>query len=334
MSSPWGSGVTVHYARAIIQAAADDDIALPPTLTRDAADGGRIQLAQQDALWEAWCSQTGDPLAALRLGSRIHVGHLDSAGVLLMTCETLGEALQELQAYAPVIGEGVSFTLQRARQDVRVELEHRFTVRARERVESAVAALVHLARWATDDTFRASGVWFTHGAPAPVTDYEQVLGTRVRFDAPVTALCFGADQLRLSMAQADPSLRDHVRHHADRILDGLDEHDVTRQVQRVIRRHPEWGRDQVAEHLGFSGRHLGRLLLADGLTFRVAREHTLEDLALARLRDGRSVSHVAASLGYADETSFTRAFRRWQGTTPGRYRTPRVRAGRVDPTQP
>jgi AraC-like DNA-binding protein len=36
---------------------------------------------------------------------------------------------------------------------------------------------------------------------------------------------------------------------------------------------------------------------------------------------GMEVTQVAAALDYADTSAFTRAFRRWSGTTPGRWRT-------------
>jgi AraC-like DNA-binding protein len=33
-----------------------------------------------------------------------------------------------------------------------------------------------------------------------------------------------------------------------------------------------------------------------------------------------TITEVAAKLGYADSSSFTRAFRRWSGTSPGLWR--------------
>jgi len=45
----------------------------------------------------------------------------------------------------------------------------------------------------------------------------------------------------------------------------------------------------------------------------------LEDSAM-------QVSEIAASLDYADASAFTRAFRRWSGTTPALWRAKRDRA--------
>jgi len=45
--------------------------------------------------------------------------------------------------------------------------------------------------------------------------------------------------------------------------------------------------------------------------FHVARELLVSDIAL---------DDIAATLGYAAVNEFTRTFRRWSGTTPGRWR--------------
>ena len=44
------------------------------------------------------------------------------------------------------------------------------------------------------------------------------------------------------------------------------------------------------------------------------------DRALTLLRSSLSLGTVASRLGYSDLANFTRAFRRWTGTTPGAYR--------------
>lgn len=317
-----GHGVTTHYARALLQAAEQDGVHLPGDLLTRVRGADRVPMAWQDELWEAYCAASGDPLAGLRLGRRIEVGHLDSPGLLLATCETLGEALEELAAYVPVIGEG-SFALHRDGDVVRAEYTHPRTTRHRERTEAVLATLLHLARWATGGRFRAEGLWFTHAPLGSPEDYAAELGVSVGFEAAYDALACTADQLDLGLVQANPALHDHLRELVDRTLAGLADHGPTRRVQAVLREHPDWGRDRVAAELAVSSRHLNRLLGEEGLTFKAVRERTLAELAARWLDRGDRVIDVAARLGYSDETAFTRAFRRWRGTTPGQRRLQR-----------
>ena len=77
----------------------------------------------------------------------------------------------------------------------------------------------------------------------------------------------------------------------------------------------------VAGALRVSPRTLQRRLAEQGFSFRSlvneARFRTARRLISERYR----LSEVACRLGYADAGSFTRAFERWTGITPQRYRS-------------
>jgi AraC-like DNA-binding protein len=70
-----------------------------------------------------------------------------------------------------------------------------------------------------------------------------------------------------------------------------------------------------------SVRTLQRRLVDSGTTF-----HKVSDAVLARLAAGYltdpsvSVSEVAFLLGFSEQSAFNRAFRRWTGDSPGRWR--------------
>ena len=77
----------------------------------------------------------------------------------------------------------------------------------------------------------------------------------------------------------------------------------------------------VARALGLSARTLQRRLADEGTSFEAVLDRVRSGEAPRLLRArGAPVSEVAALLGYAEAASFTRAFRRWYGTTPSRWR--------------
>ncbi|MDX1431010.1 MAG: helix-turn-helix transcriptional regulator [Gammaproteobacteria bacterium] len=77
----------------------------------------------------------------------------------------------------------------------------------------------------------------------------------------------------------------------------------------------------VAARLGTSPRTIQRRLGELELKYSSLREDVRREQAVLLVSHGRiSMGEVAATLGYRDAGSFTRAFRRWTGESPYRYR--------------
>lgn len=90
--------------------------------------------------------------------------------------------------------------------------------------------------------------------------------------------------------------------------------------------------DEAAALFGIHRRTLHRRLKREGVTFDALVEDVRADLAqeLLAARNTR-LSEIAGTLGYADVSAFSRAFRRWFGTTPARWRS-EGGSRRSDPT--
>ncbi len=79
--------------------------------------------------------------------------------------------------------------------------------------------------------------------------------------------------------------------------------------------------DWVASKLQMSRRSLQRSLDAEGCSFSVVLEGLLKDRATILIGStDRSLTDIALQLGYSDVAHFSRAFRRWTGMSPTRYR--------------
>jgi len=75
--------------------------------------------------------------------------------------------------------------------------------------------------------------------------------------------------------------------------------------------------EEVARALGYSRQTLYRRLKAEGATFEEVLDGLRHRLALRLIRDeGLPVKEVAWRLGYSDPAAFSRAFKRWTGSSP------------------
>ncbi|RQR32981.1 AraC family transcriptional regulator [Burkholderia sp. Bp9142] len=78
---------------------------------------------------------------------------------------------------------------------------------------------------------------------------------------------------------------------------------------------------EVATWLGVSEATLRRRLTAEGSGYHVLRERCLADVARRCLRESDwPVARIAAHLGFGGEEAFRRAFVRWTGIAPSRFR--------------
>jgi AraC-like DNA-binding protein len=317
MSNP--PSVTVHYTQAILQAA--ERLALPlPAELRQLGQEARIPLARQDALWEAFCAAAQDPLIGLRLGNALQVGHLDMVGALLMSCETLGEALEALLEYYPIVGEGGEFALREEGGQLCLAYQPHYQTRRQERVEAVLGSLVHMSRWITGERIQALQLRFEHAPQAAEARYAELLGCPLQFAAGENSLLFGRADLAMPLIQANAPMREHLRGLADSLLERLGQALLAVRVQQQLRMQPRWGKERIAEQLELSGRHLNRKLADEGTSFKLLRDQVLYQMAEQLLRESPRLVEVAERLGFSDESAFAKAFRRWSGTTPGQFR--------------
>jgi AraC-like DNA-binding protein len=258
-------------------------------------------------------------LAALALGADLQAGHLDIVGMLLLSCDTLGEALEVLTEYAPIIGDNARFEVDTGPDTVLLRYLPDYTVCREQRVEAALGCVVCLARWMTQGRFQAQSVCFAHAARAEEAAYAKWLGCPVRFNQGVNGVAFAPGERGLGLVQVGRELHAHLRQLAKDMLASLAQDSVSARVQQLIRQHPRWGKERIGDELGMSGRHLNRKLAAEAVSFKGLREALLYEMAQAQLRRGRPGAEVALALGFSDENAFARAFRRWSGQTPAQF---------------
>lgn len=80
--------------------------------------------------------------------------------------------------------------------------------------------------------------------------------------------------------------------------------------------------DRVARQLGMSRQTLYRRLKAEDVTFEEVLDAKRRRLAIRYIgMDRISVKGAAYKLGFSDPAAFSRAFKRWTGISPSRFRT-------------
>ena len=94
-----------------------------------------------------------------------------------------------------------------------------------------------------------------------------------------------------------------------------------RAIVRDQLRNATFSQREAARALGISARTLERRLNKEGNSFGQLVEEVRRQEALRMLNEtDAAVYEIAFCLGYRDVSSFSRAFKRWLGTSPRAYR--------------
>jgi AraC-like DNA-binding protein len=184
-----------------------------------------------------------------------------------------------------------------------------------------------MAREVTGLAWTPDAVWFAHEAPAEINVLVSLFGTeRIRFGEASNGLLIGREVLDAPLTGADPALLRVLETELTRQAPppAGSSFDIVADTERAVKVTLELGApriERVAQSLAMSVRTLQRRLDDEGTSFQEVVEGVRERLARHHAERGElSSTQMAFLLGYADLTTFLRAFKRWTGGSPQEFR--------------
>jgi AraC-like DNA-binding protein len=194
--------------------------------------------------------------------------------------------------------------------------------------DGAVAMMQNIMTSLCGPRFRPIAAHFAHRAPKSMTPFRRFFQVSLRFDATHFALEFSRHWLEVRLPDSDPELQRLLQKQVS-ALEAEHRDDFAEQVRRLLRSAVLTGHssaDDVAALFSIHTRTLARKLAAYDANFHdlvdeVSFETAQQMLQLTSL----DVDTVADALGYARASAFSRAFRRWSGTTPTAWRRAHAR---------
>lgn len=166
---------------------------------------------------------------------------------------------------------------------------------------------------------------FEHAAPPYQAEYARVFENTQRFDQPFTGIVFGRELLQGRSVHGDADMHEALTAVAERRMSRLARGVPYAQRVRELLTVGPWPERKdmaaVARGLGLSARSLRRRLATEGRSYNDIENEAFAWSAKQLLRaEERSIQETAYEMGFADTTTFHRAFKRSTGTTPRRYR--------------
>jgi AraC-like DNA-binding protein len=268
---------------------------------------------------------TGDPPGlGAAVGVRLRLSSLGAWGLLLSSCRTIADVIRvgpryyelsenflrpsiEYQAHAVVI----VYADDEVPEDIRgfvIERDLAYNVTS---VQSLVGASTPLHMTARLPAERAAAM------------AELLPGFEIEAQSVRNAIHLPRRVLQQRLISGDADTHRRCLAHCDELLETLHRRDsVANRVRAVLSRSapPLLGLDQVADEFHIDARTLRRWLVEEATSYRALADEVCARRAIELLEaPGGTVRQAANGLGYASVASFTRAFRRWTGTTPAAW---------------
>lgn len=285
-----------------------------------AAPSGEIDLKALLGIAAAIAHTDGEdwPLRAPEVWSNAMQGALEVAA---RSAPTVGDAMAILARYGPIRAPYIGIKLSRTRTGVKLTIDLAADVddATWRSIAYSIALSVHamLAQMCSG-ALEGARVAFPWPAPPFAPELTTRISCAVIFGASYFAIEAPAALCARSSPFADPALQARAIAELEQALARAHEADaaIVHTTARLIaaRLPARMSEDEAATQLAMSRRSLVRRLHAAGASYRDILDETLRARAAAMLaRKDMTRSDMAAALGYADPTSFSRACRRWFG---------------------
>ncbi|HBN8269461.1 MULTISPECIES: AraC family transcriptional regulator [Pseudomonas] len=292
----------------------------------------RVAVVNMWKLWRLSVERTGNDAFGLQVAANLYPTHLNAMVFALQASATLREALQRLQRYVQVVTTIAEIEVNEGPQGVALILGSDSSTSAQRPYFPIDAFMGVLFR-----TFRellgacaADGLLEVHlrrPVPQQRDAFEQFFGVPLHFGAEANVLLMASGMLDRELPAANAMIAGMNEQLLRDYLGRMRHEQVSLQVRKEIialLSTDQFGLEQIAERLNMSGRNLHRKLAEEGTSFKELQDEIRHDLALRYLgMPGMSLNEIAFSLGFIDQSSFNRAFKRWTGGSPGQYRRER-----------
>ena len=323
-----------HYLHATIRGAVNQgwkaeellrQAQIPSTLLTDTSQSlNEKQMARLiKAVWR--CSgdealgmaQQPIPLGTFALMAELVTYSETLGGMLKQACRFYNTLRQDIQMSLNV-DEGVAdLTLHLL--DAQLDTDHLLQ-------EFFLLMLQRFSSWLVGSRVAPLETRFSYPPPAHIEEYRLMFGDSLRFNRPNCGYRLNAKLLKLPILRTQQELKGFLQRSPEVILRRPKPGDTLKhQIQQLLIQFDPAELptlEAIAEQLHLTARTLRRRLADEGVLYRHLKDRIRRDIAIRLLtQENMSIAQISHLTGFTEPAAFCRAFKKWTGTQPSRYRS-------------
>lgn len=294
-----------------------------------------IPLPAFTELLEICALETEIPHAGLQLGYEQDPANWGALGFVLLNAPTIWSCLDCMEQFFQPWQAATHVKAGRDKEHLYIEyaIRHPSVKRRDQDAELSISFAVNLIRRMSRGKVNPVYVSFMHKQIADLSEYSRFLGITPVFETDMNAIYFEKKFEGVENTSADERLYYIVKKHlTDLTCESAEPENLADAIKDIIRikltgKTPSL--TSVSKSLAMQARTLQRRLEESDLSFsEIIKEVRLEEADRYLTGTTMEVKEISYFLGFSDPSAFIKAFKRWTGVTPQKYRE--QNAGRLN----
>lgn len=289
----------------------------------------RIPFKKMDSIWAEVRKLCDDEAIGLRSAECYSISQFGALGYAWQASSTLRSAFERMKRFVHLVNDDLVIRIE-DRDDcmvvtasLNVSSESEASI-----VDRGLGLFTKMCRMVYGEQFRLESINFKHEGPLDIKPYFEFFGCKLNFNQADNQLLIHQSIADKVLLGADPEMAMLTDQVLTRRLVQIDKSDIVARVQAVFVDQLSLGDvndDSVAEALHMSVRTLHRKLADVNSSFRAVLVETRRKLADQYIMDSSlTLTEITFLLGFSEQSSFSRAFKTWTGSTPTELRQARL----------
>jgi AraC-like DNA-binding protein len=290
----------------------------------------RIPAKSIFAVWKLIILRSNDRDFGLHLAelTRHHLGG-DVLAAVMLNSPTVGKAMEKLSRYHDLTTEVVrvrrrqwdafaSYILEPVPADFILD---------RQVAEAVLCRLFFTLEYLAEGKISFVEVRFGHPRPGNTEEHERIFQCPLVFDQPRNEVVFQREGLDLPIPLANPKILLKLETIVQEQMEDLYSPNtwaekVSHSINNLLLHGEKPRLETIACHLSVGKRHLQNKLKEEEISYQTLLDQVRKEIAMVYLEQpNAALNNIAFLLGYADQSAFNHAFKRWTGVTPKTHKT-------------
>ena len=293
----------------------------------------RVAAKTYERLLDEAAQRLNEPMFGFKYGQQIDISSFNLLGYLAMSSATLAAASQVVNQYGVLVSEIGQLIIEDPARDCHgskplVKIlwlpRNPNDICSSQVIDGVLAGWIQFGKKFLGERAQIHSLHLTT-RPIGAENYQAILGCPVSTNSQENFILIDRQLFALPLKQAEPMVHAAIQLKAEQAIKTI-HHQAPPLAKQISEQLPglifngEATLDELAARLKLTTRSLQRKLKQDSLSFRALLDDARRHLTLQLLEENEQpLVNICGIVGFNDQSSFNRAFKRWTGQSPRQY---------------